>query len=650
MLQQAQRSYEFGPYRLNPALQLLTEGGRKIPLTPKAFQTLLVLVENRDRVVEKEELLTKVWPDTYVEEATLAQNVFTLRKQLQDGGQTQYIETVPKRGYRFIAKVRVEEPVAEAGKAAISPAPVVDSPPEDLPTSSRRWIWDIALLTLLAFLALLAVWRFGMNKNPGPASNRRVMLAVLPVQNLTGDSGQEYLADGLTEEVISDLGSLNPQKLGVIARTSAMAYKQTSKTIQQIGKDLGVDYVLESSLREGSGNVRFTAQLIRTQDQTHLWAHNYDRPIRDILPLQSELARTVAEEIRIELPRETVARLTSPRPVKPESYDAYVRGRYHWNERTAAEVRTAIQNFQDSIARDPSFAPAYASLADCYVLLTMMREASPAEMMPEAKDAVLKALALDDSLSNAHTVLGEITEVSAWDFDGADKAYRKALELDPNDSNAYHQYAIYLATMGRFPEALAAIRRGQQIDPISPVMFSSMGWIYLRARQPDLAIAECTKSLDVDPKYVRGHLCIGEAYEEKRDFQKAAQEFLEGKILSGMAQPELDQLKQALQQYGYVGYFRVRLRQLEAGKAYVSPYDLADLTLRIGDKEGAMKWLQAAYDEHSPYLVFLAIEPRMDPLRSDPRFQDLLRKVGFGVAKRSDATSKLLTPRKGVGT
>lgn len=626
MLKQAQHLYEFGPYRLNPAQQLLTEGSKKIPLTPKAFQTLLVLVENRDRVVEKEELLQRIWPNTFVEEATLAQNIFTLRKQLQDDGrEAAYIETVPKRGYRFVATVRLDEPPRPIPK----PEPIASQPPL-IPTKPKVLPQAIGVAAIVLIVgAGITYWRTRpIHSGVGPVSGR-IMLAVLPVQNLTGDADQEYLADGLTEEVIADLGSLNPERLGVIARTSAMAYKQSKKTVDAIAKELGVNYVLETSLREGGGKVRFTAQLIRTQDQTHVWAHNYDRPMSDMLALQGELARTVAEEIRIELPRETVARLASPRSVQPEAYDAYVRGRYHWNERTGREVRTAIQLFQQAIAKDPDFAPAYSSLADCYVLLTMMREAPPSEMMPKAKDAVLKALALDDSLSDAHTVLGEITEVSAWDFVDAEKAFRRAIELDPNDPNAHHQYAIHLAINGRFADALSEIRRTQQVDPISPVSFSSMGWIYLRAHLPDQAVSECKKSLDLDATYVRGHLCIGEAYEEKHQLQQAAQEFLEGKVLSGLAPQQLDELRQALEQGGYVRYFRVRLGQLQKSSAYLSPYDAAELTLRIGDKEGALKWLQSAYAEHSPYLVFLAIEPRMDPLRSDPRFQDLIRRVGL---------------------
>jgi TolB-like protein/DNA-binding winged helix-turn-helix (wHTH) protein/tetratricopeptide (TPR) repeat protein len=628
MLAHDSPSYEFGPYRLDPARQLLTEGARKIPLTPKAFQTLLVLVEAQGRVVAKDEILQKVWSDAFVEEAVLSQNIFTIRKQLGDEGRgTVYIETVPRRGYRFAATLRI----LESASAAIEPLP----PTETVPPGSgqqRSRVWQrVTLLAVIGVLAAtLAVVYSIRRRRATETSVGRMMLVVLPVQNLTGDASQEYLADGLTEELIADLGSLNPERLGVIARTSAMAYKQKDKTIQEIAKDLGVDYVLEASLREGSGHVRFTAQLIRARDQTHLWAHNYDRPMEDVLALEGELARTVGEEIRIGLAPQTASRPAPQRLVRPEAYDAYVRGRYHWNERTAAQVRTGIDYFQQAIAEDPGFAPAYASLADSYVLLTMMREAPPAEMMPKAKEAVLKAQTLDPSLASAHTVLGEILEVFGWDWAAAEKEFRRAVELDPNDANAHHQYAIHFAVTGRFPEALEEIGRTQEVDPISPVSFSSMGWIYLRAHRPAQAIQQCQKSLDLDSHYVRGHLCLGEAYEEEGDFTRAAEEFLLGKTLSGAPAQQLEELKHGLQESGYDGYFRVRLKQLQKQQTYVSPYDLADLSLRIGDRTGAMRWLEAAYKEHSPYLVFLRIEPRMDPLRSDPQFQDLVGRVGLG--------------------
>jgi len=293
--------YEFGSYRLDPSQQLLTHGGREIPLTPKAFQTLLVLVESQGRIVGKDELLRKVWPSTVVEEATLAQNVFTLRKQLQGEDDVQYIETLPKRGYRFVAKVRIAPPAhAETIPAEPAPATAGTAPP------AKRLPYYLGAAAAVCAATLL-LWRPW--SHAGPEENRRIMLAVLPVQNLTGDPGQEYLADGLTDEVIADLGGLNPERLGVIARTSAMVYKQTNKNIRQIARELGVDYVLETSVREGPGQIRFTAQLIRTQDQTHVWAQNYQRSMSDILAMQSDLARTVAEQIRVKLPQAVVARL-----------------------------------------------------------------------------------------------------------------------------------------------------------------------------------------------------------------------------------------------------------------------------------------------------------------------------------------------------
>jgi len=457
------------------------------------------------------------------------------------------------------------------------------------------------------------------------------MLIVLPVENLTGDPAQEYLADGLTEEVIAELGSLSPERLAVIARTSAMAYKGRHKTVGEIARELRVDYVLEASVRQSPDHVRFTAQLIRTRDQTHLWAHSYDRPRSDVIALQSELARAIADEIRVDLAPQAAARLALPRPVEPDAYDAFVRGRYHWNERSAPEVHSAIEFFQQAASKDPSFAPAYASLADSYTLLTMMRDAPPGEMIPKAKDALLKALALDDSMADAHTVLAEVTEVFGWDWAAADKEFRRAIELEPNNSNARHQYAIHLMVTGHFPEALAQVKIAQQLDPVSPVTFSSTGWIYLRGRRPDQAILECQKALDLDPKFARGHLCLGEAYEEKQDFNQAAEEFIAARVLTGMPPEAIEEMRKALRESGYQGYFRLRLKQLQqkSEKSYVSPYDFADFSLRAGDREAAIKWLESAYSERSPYLVFLHIEPRMDSLRSDPRFQELLRRIGL---------------------
>ena len=630
-VQQAQCLYEFGPYRLDPAQQLLMEGTKKVPLTPKAFQTLLVLVENHGQVVTKEELLQKVWPETYVEEATLAQNVFTLRKQLpSDSGGKVYIETIPKRGYRFVAAVRVEEPGVDGSDKNLAA--------EDQSADQRsRWYLPVSRGSIVGAFVILTLfattWYLWQQQNAHTTRTSRPMLAVLPVQNLTGDPSHEYIADGLTEELIAVLGSPGAENLGVIARTSSMTYKHTSKTAGQIGRELGVDYILECSLRDAPGQIRFTAQLIQTRTQVHQWAHSYERPLTDVLALQGELARTVASEIRIYVSPEREKPLTTRRPVNPEAYDAYVQGQFHWNERSPQELLLAINYFQRAVAADSEFAPAYAGLADSYAMLSTMRHDSPIVMMPKAKDALLKALALDDSIADAHTSLGWVMEEFDWDWSGAEREFRRALELDPSDASAHHRYAIHLAAMGKLPQALAEMRAAQRLDPFSPVLMTSTGWVLLRGRMPDQAIRECVNALDLDPKFVRGHLCLGEAFEQKHDLNRAAAEFLQGKMIAGGETPEtMDAIKNATLRDGYQGYFRVRLGQLldKRKQNYVSPYDLADIYVRLGEKAEAMKWLDAAYQEHSPYLVNLQIEPRLDVLRSDPRFQTLVQRVGLG--------------------
>jgi DNA-binding winged helix-turn-helix (wHTH) protein/TolB-like protein/tetratricopeptide (TPR) repeat protein len=620
---QAQPLYEFGPFQLDPTERRLLQRGRPVPLTPKAFQTLLVLVENEGHVVEKEELLRRIWPDTFVEEATLAQNVFTLRKQLgDDRSEAIYIETVPKRGYRFRAPVRcLDSPAAEA---EIRSAPLSAQAGAEPSSRARMWVGAVVLALLLATSAIYSVSR---RSAPKP---HRMMLVVLPVQNLTGDASRNYVTDGFTEELIAQLGSLNPAELGVIARTSAMAYKNGSKTAAQIGHELHVDYALECSVRELAGETRFTAQLIRTSDETHVWAHSFERANGDLLALQREIARTVADEIRVNMTPRSKARL-SGNGVNPEAYDAFVQGRYHWNGRSAKELRTAVSLYQQAIEKDADFAPAYVGLADSYAMLATMREEAPREMMPKAKDALLKALALDDSLAEAHTSLGWILEVFDWDWTGSERELQKAIDLDPNDPTAHHRYAIHLAAMGRLPEALSQMYQAQRIDPLAPVIRTSTGWVLLRGRLPAQAMVECRKALDIDPKFVRAHLCMGEAYEQEGDLNHAAQEFLQGKILGGDTPDVISALKEATARAGYVGYFRQRLAQLveKAKTSYVSPYDLADTYLRLGEKDEAMKWLNTAYEERSPYLINLQIEPRLDTLRADPRFQDLVGRVGL---------------------
>jgi TolB-like protein/DNA-binding winged helix-turn-helix (wHTH) protein/Tfp pilus assembly protein PilF len=631
---------KFGVFEVDLEAGELRKSGMRQKLVGHPFQVLQLLLERPQEIVTREEMQQRIWPqDTFVDyDLALRKAVNRLREVLGDDAESpRWIETIPRRGYRFIARVDENETAAASAseeatgittKTEVNAGSLAVQTPTP-PSISLKWIPIAALLPIV--LAGFVLWR---QLHSGRTASHP-MLMVLPVQNLTGDSSREYLTDGLTEELIGQLGSLNPDRLAVIARTSSMAYKTSSKTVGQIGRELGVDYVLESSLRESPGEIRFTAQLIRTRDQTHLWAHTYDRPLADVLALQGELVRAIADEIRISLTPQQKERLSSYRPISPAAYDAFVQAQFHWNERSAKHMRLAIEFFQKAIAEDPDFAPAYVGLADSYAMLATMKEERPADMMPKAKDALLKALALDNSLAEAHTSLAWIMEDFDWDWSGSEKEFRKAIQLDPNDATAHHRYAFHLAAMGSLPQALSEMRLSQRLDPLSPVLMTSTGWVFLRGRLPDQALAECQKALDLDPKFVRGHLCLGEAYEEKHDLDRAASEFLTGKILGGDTPEVIDALKKATSRFGYAGYFRERLVQLveKSKTSYVSPSDLANICVRLGDKEQALKWLDLAYEEHSPYLANLQIEPRLDPLRSDPRFQELVQHLGLaGIA------------------
>ena len=626
MSQHDQHFYEFGPYRLNPAQQLLSQGNKKVPLTPKAFQTLLVLVEAQGRVVAKDELLQKVWPDTFVEEATLAQNVFTLRKQLQDDRDgAVYIETVPKRGYRFVAAVRVHEPPATPEPSSIAEGPQ-QIPQQPRTLASTRWI---GLLMVTVVIAAAAAYWFAWSRSRHLArASDRVMLAVLPVKNLTGDASQDYLADGLTEEVIADLGTLNPQRLGVIARTSAMAYKETNKTIKDIAGELGADYVLESSLRGGSGHVRFTAQLIRTQDQSHVWAHNYDRAMADVLAMQSELAMTVAEEIRIGLPSQVAARLASPRAVQPEAYDNYLKGRFFWNKRTADATTTAESYFRQAIQADPKFAPAYAGLADCYQVMVNLDQLTANDGFSRARGAALKAVELDDTLAEAHTSLASIEGDFDWNWSGAEAEYKLALQLNPNYATAHHWYGEFLAGIGRLDEATAEIKKAQEIDPISPVVAVTLGEMYCRAGRCQQGIEQIKKSLEIHPEFQEAHAALAEMYAHLGMYEAALAEEAKAGQPPGARTAFL--LSYAAARSGHKEEALKIFHQFEKQMDWQHrDYYLAILSAAFGDNDQAFARLENARQSHDPFMAYLRADFTLESLRSDPRFLELLGRMSM---------------------
>jgi len=599
--------YEFGPFRVDPSQRLLLRDGHPVPLQPKAFETLLVLVQNSDSVVMKDELMKALWPDSFVEESNLAQNIFILRKALGDtGSEYRYVVTLPGRGYRFAHKV---EQVTEQEDDALG----VENHSRSQLALGERLLNQISALT-------------GSDRRA-----RRKMLAVLPFQNLTGDPGQEYFADGLTEELISKLGRLHPTQLGVIARTSVMGYKHSNERLDQIGRELGVQYVLEGSVRRAGDRVRITAQLISIADQTHLWANDYDRKLEDVVTVQDDVAIAVANETQLKLSPAQHTDLARGRTVNPEAYEAYLRGRFFWNKRTEAGIRKSVEYFETAIAKDPAFAQAYAGLADSYVLLGGYGIEAQKVAMPKAKAAALKALAMNEQLADAYASLAMISLQYDWNWKESEKDYKRAIELNPNYSVAHHWYGDgYLAGMGRFDEAIAELRQAQELDPLSLVIGTDLAKRLCFAGQYDEGMERFRRILEIDPDFVLAHYFLSQVYEQRGLYSEAIAEL--GRIRSadttGIITAQLGHI------YAVQGRKREALQVVDelqrgSGQTYIDPSHVADIYVGLGEKDLALVWLEKAYEQHSPAMNGLKTDAVYAPIRSDPRFIDLMSRVGL---------------------
>lgn len=629
------QSYCFGPFRLEPEDRLLVRDGQSVPLTAKTFDALLFLVERGGHLVSRDDLITALWPETFVDESNLTQTVSMMRKALGDNaGEPRYIITVPGRGYRFAADVQhiPHNGNEEAGAVAATAADVRASV---APPKVRKFPTGLGIAVVLAVgLALgaagLLLWGGDRNR---PETAPKLMLAVLPFENLTGDATQDYLSDGFTEEMITDLGRLDPAHLGVIARTSVMHYRHTQETTAQIARELGVQYVLEGSVRRNSGRVRITAQLIQSSDQTDLWAREYDRELRDLLLVQGEIAQEIADEIQLALGAQggrNDGRRQGRSPGNYEAYDLYLKGRYFWNERTPDGFRQAVDLFQQAAATDPRSARAYAGLADAYLLSGSYGFAPSSEVMPKARAAALKAAQLDDSLAEAHTSLALVAEAYDWDWQTADKEFRRAIQLDPNYATAHHWYAECLAFQGRFDEALTEIERARQLDPLSLIIAADRGAILYFARQYDRAIEQFRSVLDVQPDTPRAHLVLF-AYAQKGRFADALSGAEQWRRVTGgpwvwAAEAYIDG------RAGRPAQAERALRKLQQANRHwhMDPAPMfATAYAGMNQTDRALAWLQTAYAEHSNVLITLKVDPVYDPLRSDPRFKDLMRRVGF---------------------
>jgi TolB-like protein/DNA-binding winged helix-turn-helix (wHTH) protein/Tfp pilus assembly protein PilF len=619
-------------------------------LTPKVFDVLVFLARNPNRVVTKEELLKAVWADTFVEEGNLTQNISLLRKALlQDSGDGELIVTIPRKGYQFSPEVTTtpREPKKESSEhdyiappnqdfmklAAIpearqTPAGLssqVPRTPAVYQPRNLRWPMLVSALTVLGLVAVVISWRH-FRPRSSPA---KIMLAVLPFENLTGDPNQEYFADGLTEELISTLGRLHPEQLGVIARTSVMGYKHSQERLDQIGRDLGVQYVLESSFRRGPDRLRVTVQLVQVKDQTHLWAKDYDFPARELLAVQDDVATEVAREIQLRLTPQEQADLSRLRTIDPEAQEAYLKGRFFWNQRTKQGFESAIQNFQLAIANDPNYAQAYAGLADCYLLLSGYGFEPPNQAMPRAKAASVKAIDLNDRLAEPYTSLGLIALQYSWNWAESEANFKRALQRNANYATAHEFYGDgYLSMAGKTDEAIAELRKAHELDPLSPVIAIDLGRHLVLSGHYAEGIQLFQNVLKTDPEFVQAYAELAQAYQLQGSYTEALAEL--DKI------PDPGDFPFVFSERGLIfalqGKRQEALEMLQkiqdiSTRRRPDPRYIANIYFALGDKDSGFRVLERAYEDHDPEIVMLKGGPTFDSIRSDPRYLDLIHRL-----------------------
>jgi TolB-like protein/DNA-binding winged helix-turn-helix (wHTH) protein/Flp pilus assembly protein TadD len=637
MVEEPRYIYAFGAFRLDPCGHLLTREGKSVPLPPKAFETLHLLVRNAGELIDKDDLMKQLWPGTFVEEGNLTKHVSLLRKALGEGAnEQQYIETVPKRGYRFVAAVSetadravgapLAPPTSLPGKALVVPSGSARGPGKE--AALNRWPW---LLT--AALAFAAVGYLGYRSFSHRLSVPRgpVRLAVLPFQNLSGDPQQDFFSDGFTETLITELGQFN--ELRVISRTSAMHYKGLSKTLPEIARELHVDAVLEGSAERTGDRVRVTAQLIEAPGDRHLWAGRYERDVHDVLRLQDEVAEAIAGEVRLnilKLPGQARVHMPQARAVDSEAYQLYLQGRYFWNKRTAKGLQEAIDYFQRAIEVDPGYAPAYVGLAECYGLLPTYTNLHSGEADKKAIAAATKALEIDSNLAEAYATLAS-ADPNRWDWLEAERQFRRAIQLNPSYATAHQWYGDCLQQMGRLDQATAEYRKAYELDPVSlPVNFVVAYQSYV-LRDYNRAIEQSLKLLDMDPNFANGHFELGLIYGAKGVFGKAISEFQAGRSLDPANPLMLSLLGHA---YGAAGNRKdaknvLRDLTILAKQEPVSAFHFAIVHMGLNENDQAFELLNKAWDERYWMMGWLKVDPFFDSLRPDPRFTALVRRMGF---------------------
>jgi TolB-like protein/tetratricopeptide (TPR) repeat protein len=561
-------AYEFGPYRVDPAGRCLQRLGELIALPPKAVDVLLELVKQPGTVVTKRDLIEKVWPETFVEEANLNQMIFLLRRAFGDRAGDAHITTVPRRGYRFTAEVRT-----------------VESP------------------------------------------HRIESIAVLPLANLSGDAAQDYFADGITEALITELATIG--SLRVVSRTSVMRFRGTKESLGQIARALRVQAVVEGSVMKSGDRLRITAQLIHAASEQHLWADTYDGAIADILGVQSQVARDLAAGLRGGLSHNDEAGLATSRTVLPEAYSLYLKGRYFARNLTEQAQRRAIRYFRESIQADPNYAAAYAGLAECFIELAYFFGMEPKKAFAEAEPAAVKAVELDESLAEGHAVLSLLLLLNHWDWRAADAESRRAIELAPGDAYVYWKRGVYLRYAGRDDEAVAAHCHAESLDPLSVVAIEEVAWALYYARRFDEAAEQFRKAVELEPGWDQLYFGLGLTLVQQKRYEEGIAAFRTAAQLGPDNALLQASLAYGLGRAGCIREARGTLEQLTENNAYVPCWFLSLVWIGLDEKERALESLEDAFRAREPCLVSLKVDPVFDPLRDDVRFAEMVRRTGL---------------------
>jgi DNA-binding winged helix-turn-helix (wHTH) protein/TolB-like protein/Tfp pilus assembly protein PilF len=640
MAEQTADFYEFGRFRLKSDERVLLREEELVPLTPKAFDILLTLLENDGRIVHKDDLMKKVWPNTFVEEGNLTQNVSLLRKALGESANgPQFIETVPRRGYRFVAPVSKinrtnGEHLSEIPNKHPLPNALASLPAESSPAPGKwepgtrnlkletifRRVPALALALAAVLASVVGIAYLSVRDKAGASTAAIQSIAVLPFVDDSPDADAEYLDDEIAESLVNSLTKL--PKLRVVPRSVMITYKGRNVDPRKVGEELNVRAVVTGRVHRHGDTISIQADLIDLDSVSQIWGQHYDRRLADILLVQEEISRDIFENLRLKLNVEEQKQL--------EAYRLYLKGRNAWNKRTPEGLQQGIDYFQQAINTDPNYAAAYAGLADCYNMQVIYGVHQPKDGFPKAKEAAVKALEIDETLAEAHSSLAFIK--FRWDRDRveAEREFQLAIKHKPTYAPAHQWYSSYLAALERFDEAIAEAKRTQELEPLSFIASSHLGWILYLSGRNDEAIAQCTKILNLDPNSFPARRYIGLAYEQKGMYPQAIAEFQKGVKISGSP------LMLALLGHAYAASGKTAearqvltdLHELET-RRYVSPYTVAAIYTGLGEKDQAFKWLEQAYEERDVWLMNLKVDPVFAKLRSDKRFQDLLTRAGL---------------------